>query len=222
MYHYCIYLLQFYARKQKDNCVELTAYTKQFTDRIRRLAETYLQAVPLSTTERCCISLRPNEISLLATHHHADTDEIIFLEKLKYEDAASLKLVLAGMIQKHQLQLVPVYWLLNPTHYDLNLIDSMPVPKSEMITALSWRIRSLVKYPIEDAVVDYFELPAKKNSPNAPLIAAVTAQKSQMQQQIKLIKECGLKLTTIDIPELAMQNLSALYENDEKSNYCRP
>lgn len=204
---------------QKDNCVDLSAYKAYYTDKIRALAQTYLrEEQTLSTTERCCISLSTNELSLIAVHKQADTFDISFLETLHYDDVPSLKLVLSGMTTKHKLNLVPVYWLLNPYDYDLNLIDSMPVPKNELKTALSWRIRSLIKYPVEEAILDYFELPAKKNSPGAPLIAAVTAQSKLLSDRVNMIKECGLKLTNIDIPELAMLNLAALHEDDEKSS----
>jgi MSHA biogenesis protein MshI len=197
--------------------VELKDYTKKLKDRIRGLAQLYLQPTEqLSITDRCCISITPNELSIIVIHQQQTLNEVTLLKKLKFDDLKSLSLVLKGIVQTNHLTETPVYWMLGPDEYQLNLIESMPVPASEMTKALAWRIRSLISYPIEEAVLEYFELPEKKNSQNTPLIAAVTAQKTALQPVINLLEHCGLNLVTIDIPELAMLNLTALYENDEK------
>jgi MSHA biogenesis protein MshI len=203
--------------QQKDNCVNLSEY-KAYANKIQEWARPYLRNAPtLSTTQSCCINIDEKTLSIIGIQRSADLNEILFKETLKYDDLSSLKLVLSGLVEKHDLQLTPVYWLLNPHQYELNLMDSLPVPKDEFKTALSWRIRSLIKYPIEDAALEYFELPAKKNAPNLPLIAAVTAHKSKLLEITQLLQECNLQLTNITIAELAMTNLTSLYENDEKS-----
>lgn len=188
------------------------------TKKIETLTKSFFQEEKqLSTTERVCISFREQELSILCINHHPDMNEIIFMDKLKFDDAKSLPLPLKGMIEKYNLSQIPLTWLLKPNEYQINLIESIPVPKDEFLTALSWRVRSLISYPLDEAVMEYFELPAKKNAPNSPLIAAVTAQRLTLRPAISLYKSIGLSLTRIDIPELAMLSLAALYENDEKS-----
>lgn len=194
--------------------MDLAAYK----EKIRDLAESWFREEQhLSTTQRCCISFKPNELSILCVDVLDDALKIQFLEKMKMDDMQSLPLVMKGMIDRYQLTMTPFYWLLGPEDYQLNLIESMPVPENEFHTALTWRIRSLIHYPIDEAVLEYFELPAKKNAPNAPLIGAVTAQKTKLSTIISTLKEAGLNLAKIDIPELAMLKLTALYETDEKS-----
>lgn len=190
----------------------------RYTEKLRNLAESYFREENiLSTTQRCCISLDEQVLSIVVLDQHKEINDILLLDNLRFDDIKSLPLVLHGMVEKFKLTQTPVYWLLGPNDYQLNLIESMPVPKNEFLTALTWRIRSLITYPMDEAVMEYFELPAKKNAPNAPLIAAVTAQKTNLYSTISLFKECGLSMVKIDIPELAMSNLSALYENDERS-----
>ena len=197
--------------------MELTVYRKQVASKIRSLAQSYLKdSDHLSTTERCCISIRQHELSIISINRMQSIYEIALLKKMQFDDMNALSLVLTGLVDSRNLSHIPVYWLLGPEDYQLNLIESMPVPANELQTALSWRIRSLISYPIDEAVLEYFELPAKKSSHNTPLIAAVTAQKAILQPYISLLKNCGLKIAAIDIPELAMLNLTALYENDEK------
>tara|TARA_R110000868_G_scaffold290766_5_gene550934 strand:+ start:1190 stop:2176 length:987 start_codon:yes stop_codon:yes gene_type:complete len=199
--------------------VELTQYKKKITDKLRSLAETYLKTEePLSATERCCVSINHQEFSIACINQHDEVNEIVFLEKIRFDDLESLSLVLKGVAEKHNLAQTPIYWLLNPDEYQLNLIETLPVPKNEFQTALSWRVRSLIDYPVEEAIIEHFELPAKKNSDDIPLIGAVTAKKAQLSDMILLLKDSGLRLVTIDIPELALLNLTSLYETDEKTS----
>ena len=190
-----------------------------YTNKLRTLAESFFrEEKTLSSTKRCCISIKQSELSIVCISRRADADEVSLLDKIKFDDFKTLPLIFKGIIEKYDLSQTPLSWLLHPDDYQLDLIESMPVPETEFLTALSWRIRSLINYPIEEAVLEYFELPAKKNAPNSPLIGAVTAQKTRLNPAITLFKECGLQLVTIGIPEIAILNLAALYENDEKSS----
>ncbi len=189
-----------------------------YKEKIRTLAESWFREEhQLSATQRCCFSFKKNELSILCLDAMEESNKILFLEKLKFDDFNSLSLIIKGMSAQHKFAQMPIYWLLDPDAYQLNLIESMPVPEAEFIKALTWRARSLINYPIDEAVLEYFELPAKKNSPNSPLIGTVTAQKSRLSPTISLMKECDLSLVKIDIPELAMLKLTDLYETDEKS-----
>lgn len=199
--------------------MDLASYKSYYMDKLHHLTKKFLrEEIQLSTTERCCISIRQHQFSILVISTVTGANTILFEKKFTFDDEGSLKLVLTAAAQKFNLQNVPVTWLLHPNDYDLNLIDSMPVPKSELKTALTWRIRSLLKYPVEDAVIEYFELPPKKNAPNAPLIAAVTAPRNGLQNYINIINHCGMHMVSITIPELAMLSLSSLYEDNEKNS----
>lgn len=128
-----------------------------------------------------------------------------------------MQILLSSAVLKHHLQMVPVYWLLSPVDYQLFLIDSLPVAKEEFNSALNWRIRSLTTTPIDELLIDYFSLPAKKSSSNIPMIAAVTAKIHDLQPKMDVIKKSGLQLGMINIPEIAMRNLTAVLEQDDRS-----
>lgn len=199
--------------------MDLAAYKTYYMDKLHELTKKFLrEEVQLSQTERCCVSMRQHQFSVLAIDTVTGTNTIQYENQFKFDDENALKLILSGAAQRSQLQTVPVTWLLHPSNYDLNLIDSMPVPKNELKTALTWRVRSLLKYPVEEAALEYFELPPKKSAPNAPLIAAVTAPKKTLQNYVNILNQCGMHLVNITIPELAMLNLSSLYEDNEKNS----
>jgi len=169
------------------------------------------------TTERCSISMSANEIHLVHIDKRLDTFEVLMTETLQFEDLDTLALILAGIVNKYQLQSIPLTWVLAPNDYQLFLIESLPVSAEEFNEALSWRIRSLITYPITDAIVDYFKLPAKKTSAGKDMVAAITAPAAYVSKTSDIFKKAGLKPKKIDIPELAMRNLTALYETDEKA-----
>lgn len=169
------------------------------------------------TTHRCTLSLSPRELTIVHLNKTDQAIELLEARTYPYDDIGNLPLILAGIVKKNGLTDIPIFWLLSPDDYQLILIDSLPVPENEMKGALNWRIRSLINYPIDEAAVDYFTIPAKKTTPDRPMIAAVTAKRDALNRIIDIYKNAGLSLTTIDIPELALRNLTALYENDEKS-----
>jgi MSHA biogenesis protein MshI len=197
--------------------VELAEVTKQIKDKIRHLAKSYLkEEAHFTTNQHCCISIKGNQFSILAIKQLETGVDIFLHDQLQFEDFKSLSLVLSGVADSNNLTQTPIYWMLGPDDYQLNLIESLPVPANELQTALSWRIRSLITYHIDEAVLEYFELPAKKGASSTPLLGAVTAQKSLLNPLISLLKTCNLPLVTIDIPELALLNLASVYETDEK------
>ncbi|HVE44660.1 MAG TPA: hypothetical protein VNC84_05945 [Gammaproteobacteria bacterium] len=170
-----------------------------------------------STTERCCISITPKEVSLLHVDYNAEGMQLIQAERLAYDDFTDLSLLLPALMTRYALALVPTFWLLQPDEYQLFLIDSLPVSEEEITDALTWRIQSLINYPTNEAVIDYFMLPAKKGASSRPMVASVVAKESTLLKVVNIFKNNQLQLSTIDIPELALRNLSSLYETDEKS-----
>jgi MSHA biogenesis protein MshI len=125
-------------------------------------------------------------------------------------------MVLSDINQRYLLATTPIYWLLSPDDYQLFITDTLPVKKEEFRDALKWRARSLLSYPVEEAMLDYFTLPAKKGT-TGPMLALTAVKADLISKVVRVIKKSGLNLTMIYIPELALRNLSSLYETDEKS-----
>ena len=92
--------------------------------------------------------------------------------------------------------------VLAPGEYQLLQIEAPAVPASEIRQAAAWRIRELIDYPIDQAVVDTFEPPeaAQRGQPN---VNVVVAHRAIVAERIGQIRAAGLRLGAIDIPELA-------------------
>ena len=184
---------------------------------LQKIEPWLIEPKPLETSHRLCLSLNGNILTLLHINNDTNGIEIILNENLEFSDTPSLGIVLTGVVKRYQLEHTPAYWLLAPDDYQLFFIDSIPVKGNEFKDALNWRLRSLLTHPIQETAVEYFMLPAKKSSSDQPMVVAVTSRKQQLADTIELFLKAGVQLANIDIPELALRNLSAACEKDEKS-----
>ncbi|MBA3661726.1 MAG: hypothetical protein H0W64_08370 [Gammaproteobacteria bacterium] len=182
---------------------------KHFLDRKEEIFDpSYQLSIFLSSQTVSLVLIKQDgfNATLIQTEYHAinDTNQAVK--------------IIQDFTIKNQVVGVTTTWLLGFEDYQLFLIESLPVPKDEFQEALQWRIRSLITFPLEEATLDYFTLPSKKNAPENPMIAAIISKSSQLLKGIELIKKSNIRLDKIDIPELAMRNLTAFFENDEKSS----
>ena len=195
--------------------MELTEYAKKVSRRL----ESYLRKKPrqIVTTHCCCIAFSLTELSIIHVNKTPAAVELVLAETIAHTGLDNLSSILSEVVRKHKLATVPAYWLLSPEEYQLFILDSLPVKDDELRDALQWRIRSMVSFSIDETVIDYFSLPAKKATPTNTMIAAVVAKMDILTKQVALFEQAGLQITVIDVPELAMRNLTSFCENDEKS-----
>lgn len=98
--------------------------------------------------------------------------------------------------------------------YSLLFVEAPDVPPTELRAAIRWRVRELIDFHIDDAVIDVFEVPDQKATGSNTMMYAVVARSSTVKQQVELLTGAGLNLEVIDIPELALRNLAALLPED--------
>lgn len=196
--------------------VQIVKHAKE----IRQRLEQFLAEKPIvASTFRCCFNISNNQLGLVYLNKTEQTTELLRVESLPCQNINDFSSLLDPLVKQHNLYFTPTYFLLSPEHYQLFLIEKLPVPTEELIDALKWRMKNVLIYPIEEAVVDYFELPYRPGVPsNKEMIAVIIAKKNYLTTLAKIINNSGLVLVAIDTPELALRNLTALYENDEKSS----
>lgn len=98
--------------------------------------------------------------------------------------------------------------VLAPGEYQVLPIEAPPVPANEMRRAAAWRVRELIDFPIDQAVVDTFDPPESTRRGTAS-VNVVVANRATVGARIDLLRRAGLDLEIIDIPELAQRNISA-------------
>ncbi|OGT59783.1 MAG: hypothetical protein A3E85_02190 [Gammaproteobacteria bacterium RIFCSPHIGHO2_12_FULL_45_12] len=195
--------------------MQLTTYTNALYEWVRPLITSQKMT---QSHYRCCISITDETLSILYVNHANTEIEMLYTNLVHYDKFDDLKLILSGLSAQHGLKEVPTYLLLPPDDYQVLLIDSLIAQKNEITDALSWRIRSLINYPITDACFDYFELPGKKTTARQALIAAVVCKRALLTKWTQLFETSGFTIQNINVPEMAMRNLTATFESDEKSS----
>jgi MSHA biogenesis protein MshI len=94
-------------------------------------------------------------------------------------------------------------WVLEPGAYSLQQVDKPAVPPSEWVQALRWKVRDLIGFPIDDAVMDAFEVPGLDSRGRPPTLYLAVARKEELRPRIAQIEAAGLHLSRIGISDLA-------------------
>ena len=103
---------------------------------------------------------------------------------------------------------LPLVATLPSSAYSLVQLEAPELEPEELRDAMRWRVKDLIDFPIEDAVIDVFQLPASRR-PGAPqLVYAVVAKSREVEELGTLLVEAGLEIEAIDITEMAIRNLS--------------
>ena len=137
------------------------------------------------------------------------------LERCVYErkgDNDSIARMLARLPNRR----APTVSVLDPGGYRLLLVEAPDVPADELRAAVRWRIKDLIDFHVDDAVIDVFEMPPHARGGRNRMMYAVTAKADYVKQQVDLIEGAGLNLDVIDIGELSLRNVATLFEAEER------
>jgi len=103
--------------------------------------------------------------------------------------------------------------LLRPGDYQVLQVEAPNVPAAEAKSALRWRIKDMVDFPVEAAVVDALSIPTEGAGRN-PQMFAVAAKNDVITATVKPFHDADVPLEVIDIPELAQRNVAHFYEQE--------
>jgi len=123
---------------------------------------------------------------------------------------------LGRWVDQHQLEKVHCNCLLARHDVQLLQLEKPAVAADEMQQAVKWKVKDLISYDVEKAVVEIFELP---HSPKTPkdFINAVVANEDTVQNYVDMIQHCGMSLQVLDVHELATKNYCQLCDNEQST-----
>lgn len=111
------------------------------------------------------------------------------------------------------LSKVPCNWVMVNPDYNLLLVESPKVSENELRDAMRWRIKDLISFPVENAIVDVFPLP-KDGTRGVPMSYVVVTERSRIQNIVSTASSAKICLSTIDIGELALRNIADVLDSD--------
>lgn len=103
--------------------------------------------------------------------------------------------------------------LLSEDAYRMAQIEAPSVPAEERIQAVRWRMKDLVDFPVEGAAIAVADIPAEGRLPN---VFAIAAPATIVAERMALFSDAKLHLDAIDIPEMALRNVAALFEEPNR------
>ena len=130
------------------------------------------------------------------------------------ETGAQTRDVLTALVDSMELGGARCNYVLSPRDYNLYLIEAPAVEESELRSAVRWKIKDLLDMPVEDAAIDIFPVPEDAFRGRAKMIYAVAAPKSRIEAIIDLVARADMKLQSIDVPELAIRNITQRFLDD--------
>ena len=103
--------------------------------------------------------------------------------------------------------------LLNSPDYQLLSLEAPNVPPEELKTAIGWRLKDMLDFPLAEATIDVFDIPPDQNAPvRGQSVFAVAARNGAVSARQGLFSGAKVSLSVIDIPEMAQRNIAALLE----------
>jgi len=109
---------------------------------------------------------------------------------------------------------LPAVSVLPAASYNLLLVEAPDVPGDELRAAVRWRIKDLIDFHVDDAVIDVFPMPAQGRGGPNQMMYAIAAKAEFVRGQVETLEGTGLKLEVIDILELALRNVAAALEHE--------
>jgi MSHA biogenesis protein MshI len=156
------------------------------------------------------VALTDNELSLAHVTRNGSI-ELHACESIRAASLAEASRELAKQIHKNSLTNTRCNFVLSPDDYNLLLIEAPSVEAHEMAAAATWKIKGMIDRPLEQLAITVFRVPRDAYRSQRDMIYVVAADRKRIAQVVAMIEQVGLQLESIDIPELAIKNLTDLY-----------
>src|SRR5207253_1595029 len=118
-------------------------------------------------------------------------------ETQPYKNQSNLVSSLTTFVKNNSLKNIPCSLMLQPEDYQLLITDALPVTPTEFQAAIRFKIKDLIRFPLDDVVIDNFLMPKMKTSTQNK-ISVIVAQASKLKTLSDQIRNCGLDIKFID------------------------
>lgn len=161
------------------------------------------------------ITITDDGIAFALISHKTSTPTLIQADYQRC-DASEQASTLARIAEKNKLNEYPCNIVLSPDEYQLTQVESPEVADSELLSALRWRIKDLIDFHIDDAVIDSLTRPGQASTNKS--IDVVAARNSVIQSYVDLMHQAKINIASIDIAELSVRNMTTLFKDESNSS----
>lgn len=125
--------------------------------------------------------------------------------------------VLEVLTAKYNLEKYDCYLVLASEDYRLISLEAPQVADDEMVEAVRWKISEFVDFPVDEAFIDFYDMPASTRANSVRMIEVVATAGATVQPLVDLCLSCKLNLQVITIQEITLKNLAALLPDNERA-----
>lgn len=104
--------------------------------------------------------------------------------------------------------------LLGESQYRMVQLESPVVPAEERVQALRWRLKDMVDFSVEGAAIAVADIPTEGG--RQANVFAIIAPQSVVAGRMAAFHAAHVPLEAIDIPEMAVRNVAALFEESNR------
>ena len=109
--------------------------------------------------------------------------------------------------------------LLHSSHYRIVPLDAPRVPPEERLAAVRYQAQELLDFGPDESSIDCLEVPSAVQGQAATRVFVVAGLKREVGRWMGLYRAAKLDLRAVDIPEMALRNLSVLAAGDSAHIY---
>lgn len=123
---------------------------------------------------------------------------------------------LSELATQHDLAEYDCHLVLTSDHYRRINVEAPTVAENEILEAIRWKINELIDFPIDKAVIDYYQPPMPVRANSSKMLEVIASPIDLIREQIDKCVEAGLQLKVIDIQETTLRNLAVHTPENER------
>lgn len=160
------------------------------------------------------VSVCPSQDGIAVASIRRDQDVPPALELYRFQSPTDTPVDMRKMVKSLDLDDGIGISVLELGSYSLMQVEAPDVQPDELKAAIRWKVKDLLDFHIDDAVIDVFDVPDIKAAGQNKVMYVVAARSAQVKQRIDNLIDAGLNLEVIDIPEMALRNVASLLPED--------
>jgi len=163
------------------------------------------------------VAVVPDQLGLVvvAVNSQGDRPKLETCEYVPWEGGvATHGQQVASKVKEHGLANQTCTTVMALGDYTVLSVEAPDVPAVELRSAIRWQIKDLIDFHIDDAVIDVFDAPASGASGKNNLYVVVSKM-STVRERVDQLQEANANLTTIDVPELVLRNITERFPEDD-------
>jgi MSHA biogenesis protein MshI len=157
---------------------------------------------------RSCAVLTPvaGGVAALRVQNEGDRVHVLSLARRDAATPGTAAERLSQAAAEAGIRSIPLIALLDQEAYQTVMVEAPSVPDDEIRSAIRWKVKDLLSFHIDDAVLDHLPVPGGGGRPASLFVVA--AQAAAVRALAQPYHEAGLPLDIIDIRESAQHNLA--------------